>query len=180
MKNHPSKETVILSLICCLVCAVEMGCRGGGAKVGAVSMNDSESAVAEQSPQIVQASFRTEGPDGKNAESSFHSTVSGLKYRVLRQGNGKRPTEFDRVQVSYRGWLDDGTVFDSSYERGKPITFELRKVVKGWTEGMQYVSEGGKIELEIPSNIGYGPRGQPPTIPPHATLHFIVELHEVY
>jgi FKBP-type peptidyl-prolyl cis-trans isomerase FkpA len=120
-------------------------------------MNDSESAVAEQSARIVQASFRTEGPDGKNAEASFHSTGSGLKYRVLRQGNGKRPTEFDRVQVSYRGWLDDGTVFDSSYERGKPITFKLRNVVKGWTEGMQHVSEGGKVELEIPSHLGYGP-----------------------
>lgn len=178
MRQLYSNQIVTLSLTCSLVCAVGISCRGGGA--GTVSMNSPDSAVVEEDPRVIQASFRTEGPDGKNAESSFHSTASGLKYRVLRQGNGKRPTEYDRVQVSYRGWLDDGTVFDSSYERGKPLTFKLRNVVKGWTEGMQYVSEGGKIELEIPSHLGYGAGGQPPTIPPHATLHFIVELHEVY
>ena len=146
-----------------------------------------ESYVESQGPaqtasqaDLIQASFRTEGPDGRNAETNFQTTASGLKYRILRHGNGKRPTEYDRVQVSYRGWLDDGTVFDSSYERGKPITFKLRNVVPGWTEGMQYVSEGGKIELEIPSSLGYGAQGSPPSVPPFATLHFIVELHEVY
>jgi FKBP-type peptidyl-prolyl cis-trans isomerase len=91
-----------------------------------------------------------------------------------------KPSEFDRVRVSYRGWLSDGTVFDSSNERGKPTTFKLKDVVEGWTEGLQLVSKGGKIELEIPSRLGYGANGQPPTIPPGATLHFIVELHDIY
>lgn len=178
MKKSSSNQLVLLSLACSVSCAFWSGCRSDG--VGAASLNDSEPAAASEETRIMQAGFRTEGPNGKEAESSFHVTGSGLKYRVLRKGNGKRPTKYDRVQVSYRGWLDDGNVFDSSYERGKPITFKLRDVVPGWTEGMQHVSEGGKIELEIPSHLGYGPQGQPPTIPPHATLHFIVELHEVY
>lgn len=177
MRNGAFKINFLLSLTGLVSCALWIGCRSDG--VGTASLDDPEPAMAEE-PKIMQASFRTEGPDGKEAESDFRVTGSGLKYRVLRRGNGKHPTEYDRVQVSYRGWLSDGTVFDSSYKRGKPITFKLRDVVPGWTEGMQYVSEGGKIELEIPSNLGYGPRGQPPTIPPHATLHFIVELHEVY
>jgi FKBP-type peptidyl-prolyl cis-trans isomerase FkpA len=178
MRNSSFIKTVLISLACSVSCALGSGCRSDG--VGTASLNDPEPAATAEEAHIMQASYRTEGPDGKEAESSFHVTASGLKYRILRRGNGERPTEYDRVQVSYRGWLDDGKVFDSSYERGKPTTFKLRDVVPGWTEGMQHVSEGGKIELEIPSSLGYGPRGQPPMIPPHATLHFIVELHEVY
>lgn len=153
------------------------GCRS---TAGVSGFENGQPSQTASEADLIQASFRVEGPDGKNAETDFRSTSSGLKYRILRQGNGKRPTEYDRVQVSYRGWLDDGTVFDSSYERGKPITFKLRNVVPGWTEGMQYVSEGGKIELEIPSSLGYGAQGSPPSVPPFSTLHFIVELHEVF
>jgi len=173
-----SLNSTVLMLASTVACTLWIGCRGGG--VGSTAVNNAEPAAVVEDSRIMQASFRTEGPDGRDAEERFHATASGLKYRVLRRGNGKRPTEYDRVQVSYRGWLDNGTEFDSSYERGKPTTFKLKDVVPGWTEGMQYVSEGGKIELEIPSNLGYGPRGQPPTIPPYAALHFVVELHEVY
>ena len=109
----------------------------------------------------------------------FAETGSGLKYRVLRGGEGPKPTAADQVTVDYEGWLDDGTEFDSSYKRGAPATFGLSQVVAGWTEGLQLVEEGGMIELEIPSDLGYGSRGAPPVIPPDATLHFKVELIKI-
>lgn len=106
----------------------------------------------------------------------FSSTDSGLKYRILRNSNGKKPSASSTVSVNYRGWLDSGKVFDSSYERGKPSTFALHSVIDGWTEGMQLVGEGGMIELWVPSRLGYGERGSPGSIPAHSNLHFIVEL----
>lgn len=119
------------------------------------------------------------GPIADGAPKTFETTASGLKYRILRPGTGKKPAETDSVEVNYHGWLDDGTVFDSSYRRGAPISFPLSGVIRGWTEGMQYVGEGGMIELEIPYELGYGESGSPPTIPPRATLHFLVELKQV-
>jgi FKBP-type peptidyl-prolyl cis-trans isomerase len=115
----------------------------------------------------------------EDAPKTFTTSPSGLKYRVLRKGKGAKPTADDRVTVHYHGWLDGGKVFDSSYNRGKETSFPLNMVIKGWTEGMQYVGEGGMIELEIPFNIAYGERGRPPQIPPRATLHFVVELLKV-
>ncbi len=116
------------------------------------------------------------GAQDKDAPKEFQSTESGLKYRVLRKSDGKKPTARDKVEVHYKGWLDDGKEFDSSYKRGESISFPLNGVIPGWTEGMQLVGEGGMIELEIPGKLGYGPRGIPGTIPPNATLHFLVEL----
>ncbi len=113
-----------------------------------------------------------------DAPTEFSSTTTGLKYRVLRKGAGKKPTDFDAVTVNYEGWLDNGTVFDSSYERGEPATFGLRQVIPGWTEGLQLVGEGGLIELQIPSDLGYGPRGTD-GIPGNSQLHFYVELISV-
>jgi FKBP-type peptidyl-prolyl cis-trans isomerase FkpA len=114
-----------------------------------------------------------------DAPKAFTKTASGLEYRVLRQGTGKKPTAANRVRVNYHGWLDNGSVFDSSYQRNEPIAFGLNQVIKGWTEGMQQVGEGGMIELQIPSNLGYGDGGSPPVIPPKARLHFLVELLQV-
>ena len=119
------------------------------------------------------------GPDDKDAPKEFTSTNSGLKYRILRKSNGKKPTADDTVKVNYKGWLDNGKEFDSSYKRGEPISFGLKQVIPGWTEGMQLVGEGGKIELEIPSRLGYGKQGAGGAIPPDSTLHFIVELLKV-
>jgi len=119
------------------------------------------------------------GPVDRDAPKEFMKTKSGLKYRVLRKSNDKRPTARDTVTVHYRGWLDDKTEFDSSYKRNKPTTFPLNRVISGWTEGLQLVSQGGMIELEIPSKLGYGPRGAGNSIPPNATLHFLVELIEI-
>ena len=115
----------------------------------------------------------------KDAPKKFTEAKSGLKYRVLRKGEGAKPKATETVEVNYEGWLDSGKVFDSSYKRNEPISFPLNRVIKGWTEGMQLVGEGGMIELEIPSDLGYGARGAPPDIPPKATLHFLVELIKI-
>lgn len=116
------------------------------------------------------------GPEDKDAPKEFSATKTGLKYRVLRKADGKKPKATDTVKVHYRGWLEDKREFDSSYKRGEPIEFPLNGVIPGWTEGMQLVNEGGMIELEIPANLGYGARGIPGVIPQNATLHFLVEL----
>ena len=113
-----------------------------------------------------------------NAPATFTTTPSGLKYRILRASEGAHPLSSQSVKVHYHGWLDNRLVFDSSYARG-PTSFRLNAVVPGWTEGLQLVGVGGMIELVIPSKLGYGEVGSGPDIPPHATLHFIVELLEV-
>ncbi|MBT4790050.1 MAG: FKBP-type peptidyl-prolyl cis-trans isomerase [Halobacteriovoraceae bacterium] len=106
-------------------------------------------------------------------------TASGLVYEVLKEGTGKLPTATDKVEVHYHGTLTNGDVFDSSVDRGKTISFPLNRVIKGWTEGLQLVKEGGKIKLVIPSELGYGDAGAPPKIPGGATLVFEVELFKV-
>ena len=119
------------------------------------------------------------GQIDKDAAKNFTESKSGLKYRILREGDGATPKASNSVRVHYHGWLGSGKVFDSSYRRNEDISFPLNQVIKGWTEGMQLVSAGGMIELQIPSGLGYGDRGAPPDIPPKATLHFLVELIEV-
>jgi FKBP-type peptidyl-prolyl cis-trans isomerase len=126
-------------------------------------------------PELPQGAGKID-PD---APKKFTTTGSGLKYRVLRKGGDKMAKATDTVKVNYKGWLDNGKEFDSSYQRKKPIEFPLNGVIKGWTEGMQLVGEGGMIELEIPSKLGYGERGAAGVIPPNATLHFLVELLQV-
>lgn len=118
------------------------------------------------------------GKIDKDAKKEFTKTDSGLEYRVLRKTDGKKPGPNDRVTVHYKGWLENKEIFDSSYRRGEDITFGLGQVVKGWTEGLQLVGEGGMIELKIPYQLAYGERGQGP-IPPKATLYFLVELKKV-
>ncbi len=116
------------------------------------------------------------GPIDADAPRDLQETKSGLKYRVLRKAAGKFPKVTSTVEVHYQGWLGNGAVFDSSYERNESIGFPLNRVIAGWTEGMQLVAAGGMIELQIPGHLGYGSRGAPPDIPPNATLHFLVEL----
>jgi len=106
-------------------------------------------------------------------------TSTGLQYKVLAQGNGKSPAVTDRVTVHYTGKLTDGTIFDSSVQRGQPSTFRVNQVIPGWTEALQLMKEGDKWMLYIPYSIGYGERGYPPQIPPFSTLIFEVELMKV-
>jgi FKBP-type peptidyl-prolyl cis-trans isomerase len=103
------------------------------------------------------------------------TTASGLQYQVLRQGSGPLPKSTDTVRVHYKGMLLNGTTFDSSYDRGQPVEFALNQVIPGWGEGVALMPVNSKYEFWIPSNIGYGPNGQPP-IGPNETLHFVVEL----
>jgi FKBP-type peptidyl-prolyl cis-trans isomerase len=127
---------------------------------------------------IAKPSF-SPGPVDPDAPTEFTETPSGLKYRILRRGNGSKPTASNTVRVHYEGQLEDGTVFDSSYRTGKPATFGLRQVIGGWTEGVQLVDVGGMIELLVPPELGYGAEGVPGAIPPGATLRFKVELFEI-
>jgi FKBP-type peptidyl-prolyl cis-trans isomerase FklB len=104
---------------------------------------------------------------------------SGLQYQVLREGNGKKPKATDSVRCHYEGMLIDGTLFDSSIQRGEPATFPLNAVIAGWTEGLQLMQEGAKFRFFIPYQLGYGERGAGGSIPPFAALVFDVELREV-
>ncbi|MCF8059825.1 MAG: FKBP-type peptidyl-prolyl cis-trans isomerase [Bacteriovoracaceae bacterium] len=128
---------------------------------------------------------QTEKDSGKSFLEKFSkekdvvTTESGLAYKILSEGKGAKPAATETVKVHYHGTLTDGTVFDSSKERGQPVTFPLNRVIKGWTEGVQQVKEGGKIKLVIPSELAYGDSGAPPKIPGGATLVFEVELLEI-
>jgi FKBP-type peptidyl-prolyl cis-trans isomerase FklB len=101
---------------------------------------------------------------------------SGLQYKVLKEGNGRKPKATDQVKCHYEGMLIDGTLFDSSVQRGEPATFPLNGVIAGWTEGLQLMQEGAKYRFFIPYHLGYGERGAGQAIPPFAALIFDVEL----
>lgn len=145
---------------------------------------DSESAGASAEREAVTFFDRESlqagvGPVDQDAQREFQTTASGLRYRILRASEGRKPQATSTVEVHYRGWLDSGRQFDNSYDRGKTTSFPLNGVIPAWTEGLQLVGEGGMIELWVPSDLGYGSRGMPGSIPPNATLHFIVELKKV-
>lgn len=107
------------------------------------------------------------------------TTPSGLQYEVVQEGTGKSPLATDKVKVHYHGTLVDGSVFDSSVDRGEPITFPLNGVIPGWTEGLQLMKEGGKYRFYIPSDLAYGDQAMGNSIPAGSTLIFDVELLEV-
>jgi FKBP-type peptidyl-prolyl cis-trans isomerase len=126
-------------------------------------------------------------PDGVGAEApsttsaatsgEWRTTASGLKYQVLKTGTGtKSPKATDSVRVHYHGTLLDGTVFDSSVQRGQPVSFPLNAVIPGWTEGLQLMKVGDTFKFEIPPNLAYGDISRSPKIPPKSTLVFEVEL----
>jgi len=109
-------------------------------------------------------------------KAGVKTTASGLQYKVITEGTGKKPKATETVTVHYRGTLIDGTEFDSSYKRGEPISFGLNRVIAGWTEGLQLMPTGSKYEFYIPYNLAYGERGAGGVIPPYAALIFEVEL----
>ena len=111
-------------------------------------------------------------------QDSVQTTASGLQYKVITMGTGEIPQKTDRVKVDYEGRLIDGTVFDSSYKRGKPATFPVGQVIAGWTEALCMMPVGSKWEVYVPQELGYGDREQQ-KIPPFSCLVFTVELHEI-
>ena len=106
-------------------------------------------------------------------------TASGIVITTLKEGSGASPKSTETVKVHYRGVLENGKEFDSSYGRGQPATFPLNRVIACWTEGVQTMKVGGKAKLLCPSNLAYGSRGVPGTIPPDSTMIFEVELLEI-
>ena len=137
-------------------------------------LNDLQ-AKAEETAKAAGKKFLEENK--KNAD--VKETASGLQYVVEKEGTGAQPTAEDEVTVHYTGRLLDGTVFDSSVNRGEPATFPLNRVIPGWTEGVQLMKEGVKYTFFIPSDLAYGPQGIPGAIPAHSTLIFDVELIKV-
>lgn len=130
-------------------------------------------------PPNASTSDRAVGANGSNAATSLTTTSSGLQYAILRDGAGtKANANTSSVTVDYKGWLDNGTIFDSSYARSGTSTFNLNQVIAGWTEGLKLVGAGGKIQLRIPPSLGYGSTAQN-NIPANSTLNFIVEVSSV-
>jgi FKBP-type peptidyl-prolyl cis-trans isomerase FklB len=146
-------------------------------------------ALAQRVKAAQQEKLQQQGADNLKtgeaflAENSGKEAVttlaSGLQYKVITAGAGKRPQKSDKVTVNYRGRLIDGTEFDSSYSRNEPATFGVGQVIPGWTEALQLMQEGDKWEIYIPSKLAYGERGAGARIPPNSTLIFEVELLSV-
>ncbi len=137
----------------------------------------------------VQAKQKVEGEANVKAGEAFlaenakkdgvKTTESGLQYKVIKAGTGPMPKKTDTVKVNYRGTLIDGTVFDSSYDRGEPVTFGVGDVIPGWTEALQMMKVGSKWQLFIPAKLAYGEHSPSPKIGPNSTLIFDVELLDI-
>lgn len=138
---------------------------------------EQEAAAAQMADANAKAGKAFLEENGKRVE--VKTTPSGLQYEVLEEGTGATPTANDQVKVHYTGKLIDGTVFDSSVERGEPATFGVTQVIPGWVEALQLMKAGSKWRLFIPSDLAYGPRGAGGLIGPNQTLIFDVELLEV-
>lgn len=155
------------------------------------TLNDFEARVKAVAQQQMQEKTQQESIANKEKGDVFRKqfvkktgvkeTASGLLYKVVKEGSGVSPQESDTVVVNYTGRLIDGKQFDSSTNRGEPqpLTFKLSDVIPGWTEGLQLIKKGGKIELVIPPNLAYGDRAGIPGIPPGSTLVFDVELLDI-
>ncbi len=152
--------------------------KGGEPMVSLQEFGPKINPMLQERMQKVQAQAAAEGTAFREKaaqEEGAVQTASGLIFKELTAGTGASPKATDRVKVHYHGSLIDGTVFDSSVERGEPVTFALDQVVKGWTEGLQMMKVGGKAKLTIPPELAYGPGGRA-GIPANATLIFEVEL----
>lgn len=154
---------------------------------GDAKLSDAEAQAAVQDffsrkaeEQAKAAKAEGENFLAENAKKEGVKTLpSGLQYKVLREGDGRKPSATDRVECHYEGTLINGEVFDSSYRRGETATFGLNQVIKGWTEGLQLMQEGAKYRFFIPYNLAYGEHGAGQSIPPYAALIFDVELIKV-
>jgi FKBP-type peptidyl-prolyl cis-trans isomerase len=159
---------------------------GGTSKLDDATREEVKNSVAKkmQEEQLAQRADQAKknqeegdkflAENGKKA--GVKTTKSGLQYEVLTEGKGKHPTDKDSVTVHYKGTLLNGETFDSSYDRGQPVTFPLGNVIPGWTEGVQLMTVGSKYKFYIPSALGYGERGAGVKIGPNSVLTFEVEL----
>ena len=166
---------IFLSVVLMLVCV--------GVLVFTQISGQKDTAISNQSPQAQPTTTVTQEnntPIKSNTMSDANvvTTASGLKYIELQEGTGATPQTGQTIEVHYIGTLEDGTKFDSSRDRGKPFSFTIGKgqVIKGWDEGLSTMKVGGRRQLIIPSELGYGARGAGGVIPPNATLIFDVEL----
>ena len=166
-----------------LIEGVQNALMGKKSQVKDLRKNASKIRGIIQKKLIVET--KSEKEKGKKFLTNFVKSENGLKsssglaYKIMKAGEGKKPKPSDTVKAHYKGTLINGEVFDSSYKRGRALEFKLDKVVKGWTEGMQLIGKGGKVKLVIPSDLGYGDQGAPPKIPPGATLIFEIELVDI-
>ncbi|NRB73001.1 MAG: FKBP-type peptidyl-prolyl cis-trans isomerase [Verrucomicrobiales bacterium] len=154
-------------------------------------LSDDEVSAAFAENQKILDEKNATGPDRENLvagqefleenlkKDGIESTASGLQYEVIKEGDGAQPAATDVVEVHYHGTLLDGTVFDSSVDRGETTSFPLNRVIPGWTEGLQLMKEGGKYRFFIPYDLAYGERGAGADIKPYSTLIFEVELFKV-
>jgi len=146
------------------------------------AMKDTAQLTLEEAGEKIAMGKAKVGIDflAENAKKEgVNTTASGLQYTVVEEGTGNTPQATDVVTVHYKGTLIDGTVFDSSIDRGEPISFPLNRVIPGWTEGLQLMKEGGKSTFYIPYELGYGDRGAGQVIPPYSALIFEVELIKI-
>ena len=139
------------------------------AKQQEMALKESEASLAE-GQKFLEENAKKEG---------VKVTESGIQYVVLTAAEGDKPAATDTVKVHYKGTFLNGETFDSSYDRGEPAVFPLNRVISGWTEGVQLMSVGSKFKFTIPSDLAYGPNGNPPRIPGNSVLEFEIELLEI-
>ncbi len=150
-----------------------------GCFLGCSQAPDSSTGTSTDKPAAANQGDKAAPAAQASASSTnqWQTTASGLKYMALKRGDGTvSPKATDTVKVHYTGSLLNGTVFDSSVQRGEPISFPLSGVIRGWTEGVQLMKVGDKFKFEIPPDLAYGADGRPPVIPPNSTLVFEIEL----
>lgn len=165
---------------------VQDGFKGNKPQLGPEDVVATMQALQARKMEEQQQAMAKAADDNKASSEAFlnknkarkevTTTASGLQYEVIKKGKGDKPGETDTVNVHYHGTLPDGTVFDSSVERGEPISFAVNGVIKGWTEALQLMQVGDKWKLYIPADLAYGGRGAGPAIGPNQALVFDVEL----
>ncbi len=163
------------------------------AAFSAASKGEEGAMTTEQADQIIRRFFESAGEkegqlnleagnaflEENKSRDGVNTTASGLQYEVITEGTGPKPTADDRVRVHYHGTLIDGTVFDSSVDRGEPAVFGVTQVIPGWTEALQLMPVGSKWKIYLPSGLAYGERGAGADIGPNTALIFEVELLEI-